>query len=177
MIVANKFKIKSILIFHQLFGKVKFHLQTEGMVRFCINQNIICTHAVVNRIKSRVSASNRLLKRLHTILSPIIDKFYSVTFCLCIYFLKANFLSSNIPIFRSLLTRIFVTPNILKMCNPILITVLKMQPHYSQRSHENKTPSSDTSPSASSPSFPPRLLKIPCSLTPKKIQYYLRLSG
>ena len=37
---------------------------------------IICRHAVVSRIKSGVSASNRLLKRfkrLHTILSPIID--------------------------------------------------------------------------------------------------------
>ena len=154
---------------------VKSNFKSKLKAWFCINQNIICTHAVVNRIKKRVSASNRLLKRLHTILSPIIDKFYSVTFCLCIYFLKANFLTSNIPIFRSLLTRSFFTPNILKMCNPILITVLKMQPHYSQRSHENKTPSSDTSPSASSPSFPPRLLKIPCSLTPKKlkIQYYL----
>lgn len=154
---------------------VKSNFKSKLKAWFCINQNIICTHAVVNRIKSRVSASNRLLKRLHTILSPIIDKFYSVTSCLYIYFLKANFLTSNIPIFRSLLTRSFFTPNILKMCNPILITVLKMQPHYSQRSHENKTPSSDTSPSASSPSFPPRLLKIPCSLTPKKlkIQYYL----
>ena len=147
MIVSNKFKIISFLIFN-LFGKVKFQIQIKGMVLY--HQNIICTHAVVNRIKSRVSASNRLLKRLHTILSPIIDKFYSVTFCLCIYFLKANFLTSNIPIFRSLLTGSFFTPNILKMCNPILITVLKMQPHYSQRSHENKTPSSDTSPSASS---------------------------
>ena len=154
---------------------VKSNFKSKLKAWFCINQNIICTHAVVNRIKSHVSALNRLLKRLHTILSPIIDKFYSVTFCLYIYFLKANFLTSNIPIFRSLLTGSFLTPNILKMCNPILITVLKMQPHYSQRSHENKTPSSDTSPSASSPSFPPRLLKIPRSPTPKKlkIQYYL----
>lgn len=34
MIVANKFKIKSILIFDQLFGKVKFHLQIEGMIEY-----------------------------------------------------------------------------------------------------------------------------------------------
>ena len=34
MIVANKFKIKSILIFDQLFAKVKFHLQIEGMIEY-----------------------------------------------------------------------------------------------------------------------------------------------
>ena len=31
------------------------------------------------------------------------------------------------------------------MCNPILVTLLKMQPHYSQSSRENVTPSSGTS--------------------------------
>ena len=31
------------------------------------------------------------------------------------------------------------------MCNPILLTLLKMWPHYSQSSHENVTPSSSTS--------------------------------
>ena len=36
-----------------------------------------------------------------------------------------------------------------KMCDPILVTLLKMQPHYSQSSHEKGTPSSDTSPLAS----------------------------
>ena len=35
------------------------------------------------------------------------------------------------------------------MCNRILVTLLKMQPHYSQSSHENVTPSSGTSPLAS----------------------------
>ena len=30
------------------------------------------------------------------------------------------------------------------MCNPILVTLLKMRPHFSQSSHENATPSSDT---------------------------------
>ena len=28
-----------------------------------------------------------------------------------------------------------------KMCDPILVTLLKMQPHYSQSSRENATPS------------------------------------
>ena len=36
-------------------------------------------------------------------------------------------------------------PQNLKMCDPILVTLLKMQPHYSQSSRENATPSSDTS--------------------------------
>ena len=31
------------------------------------------------------------------------------------------------------------------MCDPILVTLLKMRPHYSQSSHEKGTPSSDTS--------------------------------
>ena len=35
------------------------------------------------------------------------------------------------------------------MCDPILVTLLKMRPHYSQSSRENVTPSSGTSPSAS----------------------------
>ena len=36
-----------------------------------------------------------------------------------------------------------------KMCDPILETLLKMQPHYSHSSRENATPSSGTSPLAS----------------------------
>ena len=36
-----------------------------------------------------------------------------------------------------------------KMRDPILVTLLKMQPHYSQSSSENATPSSNTSPLAS----------------------------
>ena len=45
-----------------------------------------------------------------------------------------------------------------KICDFILLTLLKMQPHYSQSSHENVTPSSSTSPLASYkevPSLPP----------------------
>ena len=49
-----------------------------------------------------------------------------------------------------------------KMCGPILVTLLKMQPHYSQSSRENATPSSGTSSLASykevpSPGLRPRL--------------------
>ena len=36
-----------------------------------------------------------------------------------------------------------------KMCDPILVTLLRMRPHDSQSSHENATPSSGTSPLAS----------------------------
>ena len=35
------------------------------------------------------------------------------------------------------------------MCDLILVTLLKMRPHYSQSSRENATPSSGTSPLAS----------------------------
>ena len=40
-------------------------------------------------------------------------------------------------------------PKIQKTCNPILVTLLKMRPHYSQSGHENATPSSGTSPTTS----------------------------
>ena len=42
-----------------------------------------------------------------------------------------------------------LTPKNPKMCDPILVTLLKMRPHYSQSSRENVTPSSGTSPLAS----------------------------
>ena len=38
---------------------------------------------------------------------------------------------------------------------PILVTLLKMRPHYSHSSHENATPSSGTSPLASCKEVPP----------------------
>ena len=41
------------------------------------------------------------------------------------------------------------------MCDPILVTVLKMKPLYSQPSRENATPSSGTSPLASYKEVPP----------------------
>ena len=42
-----------------------------------------------------------------------------------------------------------------KMCDPILVTLLKMRPHYSQSSRENATPFSGTSPLASYKEEPP----------------------
>ena len=42
-----------------------------------------------------------------------------------------------------------LTPKNPKMCDPILVTLLKMRPHYSQSSRENATPSGGTSPLAS----------------------------
>ena len=54
--------------------------------------------------------------------------------------------------FESLLNRIFQEfphSKIPKMCDPILVTLLKMRPHSSQSSRENVTPSSGTSPLAS----------------------------
>ena len=35
------------------------------------------------------------------------------------------------------------------MCDPVVVTLLKMRPHYSQSSYENATPSSGTFPLAS----------------------------
>ena len=49
----------------------------------------------------------------------------------------------------------FSYPKIPKMCDPILVTLLKMQPHSSQSSRENATPSSGTSPLASYKGVPP----------------------
>ena len=41
------------------------------------------------------------------------------------------------------------------MCDPILVTLLKMRAHYSQSSRENGTPSSGTSPLDSYKEVPP----------------------
>ena len=41
------------------------------------------------------------------------------------------------------------------MCDPIVVTLLKMQPHYSHSSRENAAPSSDTTPLASHKGVPP----------------------
>ena len=40
----------------------------------------------------------------------------------------------------------FLTPKILKMCDPILVTLIKMQPHNSKFSRENETPGSTPPP-------------------------------
>ena len=42
------------------------------------------------------------------------------------------------------------------MCDPILVNLLKMQPHYSQSSRDYTTPSRGTSPLASYKELPPR---------------------
>ena len=42
------------------------------------------------------------------------------------------------------------------MCDPILVTLLKMRPHYGQSSCENATPSGGTSPLASYKEVPLR---------------------
>ena len=48
-----------------------------------------------------------------------------------------------------LLNVICLTPKNPKICDPVLVTLLKMRPHYSQSSRENATPSSGTFPLAS----------------------------
>ena len=48
-----------------------------------------------------------------------------------------------------------LTPQNSEMCDPILVTLLKMQPRYSQSTRENATPSSGTSPLASYKEVPP----------------------
>ena len=67
--------------------------------------------------------------------------------------------STNIPV--RLLTmnmKNCLTPKIQKMrVDPILVTLLKMRPHYSQSTHENATPSSGISPLASYKEEPPPL--------------------
>ena len=50
------------------------------------------------------------------------------------------------------------------MCDPILFTLLKMQPRYSQSSRENATPSSGTFPLASYKEVPPGGVLIHASL-------------
>ena len=89
-----------------------------------------------------------------------------LTFCLCIYLFKALnsfffFFAENRHIFAGIpksptsTCQNFLSPKIPKKCDPILVTVLKMQPHYSQSSRENATPSSDTSHWAVTRKYPP----------------------
>ena len=49
----------------------------------------------------------------------------------------------------------FFIPKNPKMCDPILVTPLKMRPRYSQSRRENATPSSGASPLASYKEVPP----------------------
>ena len=55
------------------------------------------------------------------------------------------------------------------MCDPILVTVLKMRHHYSQASRENATPSSGTSPLAFYKEVPPP----PTPHTPRAVKRVL----
>ena len=57
-----------------------------------------------------------------------------------------TYCSKNPHGLKSLITGIFLPPKIPKMCDPILVTQLKMQPLYSQSRRKNATPSSGTSP-------------------------------
>ena len=57
-----------------------------------------------------------------------------LTFC---HFLNHESCYFVIPNYQN-----FLTPKILKMCKPIIVTLLKMQSHYSQSSRENVTLSS-----------------------------------
>ena len=60
------------------------------------------------------------------------------------------------------------------MCDPILVTLLKMLPHYSQSSRENATPSGGTSPLASYKEVPPP--PDPCiAVTPLNRVFFLLL--
>ena len=53
-------------------------------------------------------------------------------------------LTKNLPTLESLLTRISLPKNP-ENCHPILVALLKIQPHYSQSNRENVSPSSVTS--------------------------------
>ena len=94
---------------------------------------------------------------------PILVTFY---FYELAHILDSRMKNSSLFIYRTnILERLLtinmkngLTPKNPKMCDPIIVTLLKMRPHYSQQSRENATPSSGTSPSASYkevPSLPP----------------------
>ena len=79
-----------------------------------------------------------------------------------------------------------LTPKNPKMCDPILVTLLKMRPHYSQSSRENATPSSGTSPLASYKEVPPppppvnsaafciRICTVPCKQVTQSGEKFVR---
>ena len=65
-----------------------------------------------------------------------------------------------------------------KTCDPILVTLLKIRPHYSQSGHENVTPSSSTSPTTS-PLASYEQVDLPCFSIKKikKLRAKLRLTA
>ena len=108
------------------------------------------------------------LTPLQSILWPIIDPILVtlgkicnfcdpnlVTFFLCIYLISNEEHSTfhqqykHSGTFANHKYKELSYPQNQKMCDPILVTRLKMRPHYSQSSRENVTPSSGTSPLAS----------------------------
>ena len=90
---------------------------------------------------------------------PNLVSFYIYELTYLLYWLKNTLLficSTNILV--CLLTinmKNCLTQKNPKMSVPILVTLLKMRPHYSQSRHENVTPSSGTSPLASYKEVPP----------------------
>ena len=117
---------------------------------------------------------------LQSILWPIIDPilvtfgqvfnfrdpcFIIVTFCfyeLTIFRLNEEHFTCHLPYKHSgtfanhkYEERVSLTPKNQKICNPVLVTLLKMRPRYSQSTRENATPSSSTSPLASYKQVPP----------------------
>ena len=72
--------------------------------------------------------------------------------------LLLNLIDNNFLIFfnrESFHFESLLTPQNPKVCDPILVTLLTMRPHYSHSSRENATPSSGTSPLASCKGVPP----------------------
>ena len=70
-----------------------------------------------------------------------------------------------------------LTPKNPKMCDPILVTLLKMRPHYSQSSRKNATPSSGTSPLTSYKAVPPPPPPSPPDVVSGNIFRYYILSN
>ena len=60
-------------------------------------------------------------------------------------------------------TNILVRARNPKMYHPILVTLMKMRPYYSQSSRENATPSRGTSPLASYKEVAPGTIHLPAS--------------
>ena len=63
------------------------------------------------------------------------------------------------------------------MCDHILVTLLKMRPHYSQSSRENATPVSGSSSLASSEEVPPYKLILWFKLQEFDIIFYVSIYG
>ena len=85
----------------------------------------------------------------------------AVNAILLLNFINDNFLiflTENLPVLNPYL------PQNLKICDSILVPLLKMRPHYSHSSRENATPSSGRSPLASCKGVPPPPLPLEFSV-------------